>query len=119
MPNLLLIEVTIILSQTAVKQQNSFLEYVLIMVLTLTIKEKKCSLCLNIKMTEIHLKNNVLSVKDRRSQGLNLDTYICKENRQSIKKLLRQHLQMSFPLQMALSTSADGYQALMVFNFTT
>ena len=40
MPNLLLIEVMTILLQTAVNQQNSFLEYVLIMFLTRTIQEK-------------------------------------------------------------------------------
>lgn len=40
MPNLLLKEVMTILLQIAVNQQNSFLEYALIMFLTRTIKEK-------------------------------------------------------------------------------
>ena len=64
--NLLLIEVEIKLSQTAVNQQNHFSEQILIMVRKKqhTIKATKCSQCLNPKMTQIHLQNNVPSVKD-------------------------------------------------------
>ena len=50
----------------------------------------------------------------RTSQLLNLDTHLAKKSKQSIQKLLTQNLQMSFPLQMSLSSSPDGYKALVV-----
>ena len=52
------------LSQTAVNQLNHFSEQILIMVQNYTIKAAKCSHCLKTKMTQIHLQNNVPSVKD-------------------------------------------------------
>ena len=50
--------------RNTVNQQIHFSEHILIMVRNHTIKATKCFLCLNTKMTQIHLQNNVLIVKD-------------------------------------------------------
>ena len=67
------------LSQIAVNQQNNFSKQILIMVRNHTIKATKCSLCLNIKMTQIQLQNNMLSVKDHLKHHEDQHTHVCKE----------------------------------------
>ena len=44
-----------------------------------TIKATKCSLCLNTKMTQIQLQNNMLSVKDHLKHHEDQHTHVCKE----------------------------------------
>ena len=81
MSNLLLIEVKILLSQTAVNQQNHFSEQIFIIVRNRTIKATKCSLCSNTKMTQIHLQEQCVKCKRsfKTSRGLNQHTRVRKQ----------------------------------------
>ena len=49
--------------ETLIKEVEN-IEFIIV-VWNHTIKATKCSLCLNTKITQIHLKNNLPSVKDR------------------------------------------------------
>ena len=64
-----------------------------------TIKATKCSLCLNTKMTQVHLQNNVPSVKDhlKHPEGY-INTCVCKEKQVIDPKVIEATSTTVFPI---------------------